>query len=353
MPGGGLARVAVPRARMSVARPIRGGPAPAATAKASSGGAWLKNLWQKRIKRNMSRALAAVNSRAGGPQDTRDGGAPRASPLPVGVVPPAPRTGVKRGTHPKLPQARRGRLTLKAASHTKAAETLPDGMGVPAGAGPGPGPRDQPRRRVKRSRATEIETHAERKRAKAISAVEGLLDSLPAFFVSPQGAERPTQVTSHERRRLLRKLMLDKAGPKGEAAKKGARAWRLFASEVVRRNLPKAGLPASAELIAQVVSAELERSCREAKGTRGGRTTGRTIRQGFEYLAEIGLPFKCVTDPFPSPAPLISPLVGARKTPLREPDVPIVRCMYVCSTAAGVPSVCRQPSVTTHPPHRP
>ena len=104
MPGGGLARVAVPRARMSVARPIRGGPAPAATAKASSGGAWLKNLWQKRIKRNMSRALAAVNSRAGGPQDTRDGGAPRASPLPVGVVPPAPRTGVKRGTHPKLPQ---------------------------------------------------------------------------------------------------------------------------------------------------------------------------------------------------------------------------------------------------------
>ena len=99
MPGGGLARVAVPRARMSVARPIRGGPAPAATAKASSGGAWLKNLWQKRIKRNMSRALAAVNSRAGGPQDTRDGGAPRASPLPVGVVPPAPRTGVKRGTH--------------------------------------------------------------------------------------------------------------------------------------------------------------------------------------------------------------------------------------------------------------
>ena len=117
MPGGGLARVAVPRARMSVARPIRGGPAPAATAKASSGGAWLKNLWQKRIKRNMSRALAAVNSRAGGPQDTRDGGAPRASPLPVGVVPPAPRTGVKRGTHPKLRQARRGRLALTAVSH--------------------------------------------------------------------------------------------------------------------------------------------------------------------------------------------------------------------------------------------
>ena len=174
MPGGGLARVAVPRARMSVARPIRGGPAPAATAKASSGGAWLKNLWQKRIKRNMSRALAAVNSRAGGPQDTRDGGAPRASPLPVGVVPPAPRTGVKRGTHPKLPQARRGRLTLKAASHTKAAETLPDGMGVPAGAGPGPGPRDQPRRCIKRSRATEFETHAERKRAKAGAEVRRL-----------------------------------------------------------------------------------------------------------------------------------------------------------------------------------
>ncbi|KAL3925691.1 MAG: hypothetical protein SGPRY_003589 [Prymnesium sp.] len=60
------------------------------------------------------------------------------------------------------------------------------------------------------------------------------------------GPEAEAQVLDPDARlRLACTLLESKAGPEGEKAKKGQRAWRLLAEHAVEHQLPRNGLPAS------------------------------------------------------------------------------------------------------------
>ncbi|KAL3917142.1 MAG: hypothetical protein SGPRY_006520 [Prymnesium sp.] len=86
-------------------------------------------------------------------------------------------------------------------------------------------------------------------------------------------------------------LLEAKAGPEGENAKKGLRAWRLLAEHARDHRLPQNRLPADQALMAHLVDLEACRARVKSRGSRGGQTVGLTIAEGFHFLADpCGLP---------------------------------------------------------------
>ncbi|KAL3918663.1 MAG: hypothetical protein SGPRY_005927 [Prymnesium sp.] len=77
-----------------------------------------------------------------------------------------------------------------------------------------------------------------------------------------------------------------KAGPEGENANKGLRAWNLLAERVRKLGLPDGGLPAGEDLVASIIRDESRRALARQKGSRGGKTVGSVIADGFRLMAE-------------------------------------------------------------------
>ena len=133
-----------------------------------------------------------------------------------------------------------------------------------------------------------FESHADRRLFQRVRAVRLLLKALPAevsaLILGPRAL---VQVPDKEERFSLTVTALElKAGPEGENAKKGLRAWNLLAERVQKLGLPDGGLPAGEALVASIIRDESRRALARQKGSRGGDTVGSVIADGFRFLAE-------------------------------------------------------------------
>ena len=134
-------------------------------------------------------------------------------------------------------------------------------------------------------------THAQRRAHQADVAIRALLRELPAYVPSNvlgKAAERQVPDPS-AREALLLAHFRARAGPSGENARLGLRAWRALKQAAAARGLPRHGLPASAAFVADVARAELQRAMAKAKTAqrgKGGTTVGRTFRRGFVFLQD-------------------------------------------------------------------
>ena len=134
-----------------------------------------------------------------------------------------------------------------------------------------------------------FESHQAARAAAAVCAVEELLAEMPPEAADRVLGERArSQVPDPLRRRELAVAMLrGKAGPKGDRAKRALRSWRLLQTAAAARGLPNGGMPASAALVADICRAELQRAQREARGSQGGNTVGKTVCEGFVWLQSV------------------------------------------------------------------
>ena len=90
------------------------------------------------------------------------------------------------------------------------------------------------------------------------------------------GSEAEIQVPDPDvRMRLACTLLEAKAGPEGENAKKGLRAWRLLSMHACENQLPRNGLPAGKALVAHLVDLEACRARAKAKALEADRRSGR------------------------------------------------------------------------------
>ena len=139
---------------------------------------------------------------------------------------------------------------------------------------------------AKRSRAV-FETNAERRHAeqqrKALELVAELPDSV--LFRAMGGEAAAAQVAPAERMRLFAGLLALKGGPTGAKLAKALRTWRLHAGAAEARGPPDFGLPATAALCAQVVTAEMDRARREGNAPK--MTVGKTIKEGYDALCDV------------------------------------------------------------------
>ena len=143
-----------------------------------------------------------------------------------------------------------------------------------------------------------FESNEDRRLFQRIKAVRTLLQALPAeVSVLICGPEAEAQVPDPEARmRLACTLIEAQAGPEGEQAKKGLRAWLILSAHARECHLPSNGLPAGQALVGHLVDLEARRARAKAKGSRGGQTVGATIAEGFRFLADpCGLPINANT----------------------------------------------------------
>ena len=144
------------------------------------------------------------------------------------------------------------------------------------------------------------ETNAGRRVRVQRQRVDALLLEIPrAVLDQAAGGEAATaQVPCPDRRMaLLRQLLCSKGGPEGDVIHKALRSWRLLAAVAVERSLPFHGLPATGQLVAEIVSAEFARARREAaeakaagaksRASKGGATVGKTVQEGFVALQSV------------------------------------------------------------------
>lgn len=94
------------------------------------------------------------------------------------------------------------------------------------------------------------------------------------------------------RRNLAISLVLSKGGPDGSTTAKALRSWRLLEAEIVVAAGVSAGVflleqQVSEALIAKIVQSQQERASMAASGSQGGRTVGKTIREGFTFLQKV------------------------------------------------------------------
>ena len=143
---------------------------------------------------------------------------------------------------------------------------------------------------VKRS-CPVFETNAERRHAGQQKKARELVAEMPdsVLFDAMGGSAAAAQVAPAESMRLFAGLLALKGGPTGAKLGKALRTWRLHVATAEARGLPNFGLPATAALCAQVVTAEMDRARREGNAPK--MTVGKSIKEGYDALAEVvGLP---------------------------------------------------------------
>ena len=225
--------------------------------------------------------------------------APRALGVPAGRLAarqPAPVAAVRRrGSAGVREMLQPGKAAVAAAAAPPESERSGAKRGRDdAGGGREAAPSGAGSKRQRRAESS-FATHAERRARRAGAAIDELLDELPPSVAEGVlGRRAATQVPdAGARRRLLRKYMRKHAGPAGERAKKGLRAWRKLQEVAARRLLPDFGLPASAALVADCVAEELQRAIGEARAGQDGRTVGGTFRDGFMFLERVAEARRC------------------------------------------------------------
>ena len=130
-------------------------------------------------------------------------------------------------------------------------------------------------------------THTERRSHKASLAAEKLFSVLPAQALEWSMGDISQVPDGDEQRKLIVDLVRKKGGPEGTVTAKATKAWCLLQDYVRRFNLPNLGLPASPALLAAVVRAEMERARASGRGSQGGRTVGKSVRDGFLFLQRV------------------------------------------------------------------
>ena len=132
-------------------------------------------------------------------------------------------------------------------------------------------------------------TNFDRRLFKRLRAVLELVDALPEEAAALMlGEQAATQASPAECKRLVVLAIEAKSGPEGGEAAKAARSLRLLRSWAHERSLAACGLPAGRAMIASIVLAEATRAqSASAGGSRGGKTVGRTIQEGFLALQKV------------------------------------------------------------------
>jgi hypothetical protein len=150
------------------------------------------------------------------------------------------------------------------------------------------------RKRKGACKGDEPETNAERSAATQRQRVDALVAEIPREVLDRAlgGASARLQVPDPVvRESLQRQLLTSRGGPTGDLLHKALRSWRLLVAAAKQQGLPDHGLPATGALVAQVVAADFARARRQAVGSKGGASVGKTIREGFVALQDlVGLP---------------------------------------------------------------
>ena len=130
-------------------------------------------------------------------------------------------------------------------------------------------------------------TNGDRRRFKQQLKIYELLAEIPerqlSGILGPTAEEDvPSKAT---RRYLIAATVAAKAGPEGGNAAKGLRAWRLLQLRARRMGRTDNGLPCSRATTAAIVAEEVTRATSAARGSQGGSTVGKSIQDGFGFLA--------------------------------------------------------------------
>jgi hypothetical protein len=132
-------------------------------------------------------------------------------------------------------------------------------------------------------------THGDRRLFKQQVAVFTLIRALPARSLEGGvlGSEARCDIPDAEqRRRLVARVVSQKAGPEGANAAGALAAWKLLEAARERAGAAEA-LPARAAFVAAVIERERMRAALQAKGSRGGVTCAERARKGLLFLQQV------------------------------------------------------------------